>query len=100
MYLIAAREKFQILKNGSVYPGAWPPLQYNAVESEWIWFRQALQLYICPPQLAIHTENISYVSPIRATFTFIASVFPQCLMWFHISFIDFITPSRNSIHSL
>ena len=25
MYLIAAREKFQILKNGSDYHGAWPP---------------------------------------------------------------------------
>ena len=27
--LIAAREKFQILKNGSFYQGAWPPLNYE-----------------------------------------------------------------------
>ena len=27
-YLIAALEKFQILKNGSDYQGAWPPLYY------------------------------------------------------------------------
>ena len=27
-YLIAAREKFHILKNGSDYQGAWPPLLY------------------------------------------------------------------------
>ena len=29
MYLIAAREKFQILKNGLDYQGAWPPLNYT-----------------------------------------------------------------------
>ena len=28
-YLIAAREEFQILKNGSDYRGAWPPLYYT-----------------------------------------------------------------------
>ena len=28
-YLIVAREKFQILKNGSDYQGAWPPLHYT-----------------------------------------------------------------------
>ena len=27
-YLIAAREQFQILKNGSDYQVAWPPLVY------------------------------------------------------------------------
>ena len=26
MYLISAREKFQILENGLDYQGAWPPL--------------------------------------------------------------------------
>ena len=30
-YLITAREKFQILKNGSDYQGAWPPLYYNNI---------------------------------------------------------------------
>ena len=29
MYLITAHDKFQILKNGSDYQGAWPPLKYN-----------------------------------------------------------------------
>ena len=28
MYLIEACKKFQILKNGSNYQGAWPPLPY------------------------------------------------------------------------
>ena len=28
-YLIAAHEKFQLLKNGSDYQGAWPPLLYR-----------------------------------------------------------------------
>ena len=36
-YLIAAREKFKILKNGSDYQGAWPPL-YNIYT-----FRNSLQ---------------------------------------------------------
>ena len=31
MYLIAACEKCQILKNGSDYEGAWPPLLYAIV---------------------------------------------------------------------
>ena len=33
-YLIAAREKFKILKNGSNYQGAWPPLHYNMEKKE------------------------------------------------------------------
>ena len=28
-YLMAAREKFQMLKNGSDYQEAWPPLVYT-----------------------------------------------------------------------
>ena len=28
-YLIEAREQFKILKNGSVYQGAWPPMLYK-----------------------------------------------------------------------
>ena len=34
-YLIAAREKFQILKNGSDCQGAWPPLVYNFNRLHW-----------------------------------------------------------------
>ena len=34
-YLIAASEKFQILKSGSDYQGAWPPLPYRLTFLSW-----------------------------------------------------------------
>ena len=50
MYLITAREKIQIFKNGSDYQGAWPPLPYTDINNTMITLKNnedETNIYVC-----------------------------------------------------
>jgi len=56
-YLIAAREKFQILKNGSDYQGAWPPLVYGVVKLKCSRIKIKVAIGLLQNNVAITLEN-------------------------------------------